>query len=75
MDFAIPGCARCSTVVHDEVMPSRLVEKVLNACLFVEEAMSWIFDGDEDRRILGDNELNDVDDVDKQFIVGSSLIG
>ena len=75
MDFAIPGCARCSTVVHDEVMPSRLVEKVLNACLFVEKAMSWVLDGDEDCRILGDDELNDVDDVDKQFIVGSSLIG
>ena len=65
MDFAIPGCARCSTVVHDEVMPSRLVEKVLNACLFVEKAMSWVFDGDEDCRILGDDELNDVDDVDE----------
>ena len=65
MDFAIPGCARCSTVVHDEVMPSRLVEKVLNACLFVEKAMSWVLDGDEDCRILGDNELNDVDDVDE----------
>ena len=74
MDFAVPGCACCSTVVHDEVMPSRLVEKVLNACLFVEEAMSWVLDGDEDCRILGDDELNDVDDVDKQFIVGSSLI-
>ena len=65
MDFAIPGCARCSTVVHDEVMPSRLVEKVLNACLFVEKAMSWVLDGDEDCRILGDDELNDVDDVDE----------
>ena len=75
MDFAIPGCACCSTVVHDEVMPSRLVEKVLNACLFVEKAMSWVFDGDEDCRILGDDELNDVDDVDKKFIVCSSLLG
>ena len=65
MDFAIPGCACCSTVVHDEVMPSRLVEKVLNACLFVEKAMSWVLDGDEDCRILGDDELNDVDDVDE----------
>ena len=65
MDFAVPGCACCSTVVHDEVMPSRLVEKVLNACLFVKKAMSWVLDGDEDCRILGDDELNDVDDVDK----------
>ena len=65
MDFAVPGCACCSTVVHDEVMPSRLVEKVLNACLFVEKAMSWVLDGDEDCRILGDDELNDVDDVDE----------
>ena len=65
MDFAVPGCACCSTVVHDEVMPSRLVEKVLNACLFMEEAMSWVLDGDENCRILGDDELNDVDDVDE----------
>ena len=65
MDFAVPDCACCSTVVHDEVMPSRLVEKVLNACLFVEKAMSWVLDGGEDCRILGDDELNDVDDVDE----------
>ena len=47
MDFTISGRAGGSTMVHDETLPARLVEEVHNACLFVEETVCWVFDGNK----------------------------
>ena len=74
MDFTISGRAGGSTVVHDETLPARLVEEVHNACLFVEETVCWVFDGNEDSRILCYDVLDDIDDVDKEFIMCLGLI-
>ena len=50
-------------MVHNEPMPSRLIEKVGNAGLFVKGTMSWVLYGDEYGWVLSDDVVYDVDHV------------
>ena len=63
VNFTICGWSSCSAVVHNESLPSWLIEKVHDASLFVKEAMGWVLDGNEDGWVLCDDVVYDVDHV------------
>ena len=64
MDFTITDRVGRCAMIHDESLPPRLIEEVHDACLLVEEAMGWVLDGDEYSRVLSNDVVQDVDDVE-----------